>query len=65
VAHKSQLDKVWTRILTTGVKSVSVQEIFPCAHVLEALPTFFSISFWFYVEVLDPLGLEFCAKAVS
>jgi hypothetical protein len=39
----------------------SVQENFPHAHVFEDLPHFNLYMFqciWFYVEVLDPFGLE-------
>ena len=38
---------------------------FLLAHVSEALPHFLLYKFqciWFYVEVLDPLGLELCTR---
>ena len=43
----------------------SIQEFFPCAHIFEAFPHFLLYKFhclWFYVEFLDPLGLELCTR---
>ena len=46
--------------LTAQDIGVLFRIFFPLAHVFQALPHFLLYSFqwiWFYVEVLDPLGL--------
>ena len=43
----------------------SVQKLFPCVHMFEVLLLFLFYKFqwiWFYVEVLDQLGLELCTR---
>jgi hypothetical protein len=44
---------------------MSVQEIFPCNNPFEAISNFLLCEIhciWFYVEILDPLGLEHCSS---
>ena len=43
----------------------SVQKVVSYANVFKAIPYFLFYDVpcvWFYVEVFDPLGLEFCAE---
>jgi hypothetical protein len=41
----------------------SVKEILPCVNEFKALSHFLFYSvYWFYVDVLDPLVPELCAR---
>jgi hypothetical protein len=43
----------------------SVQEVFSYANVFKAIPHFFFYQVqcvWLYVEVVDPVGIEFCER---
>ncbi|KAL6070924.1 hypothetical protein STEG23_005759, partial [Scotinomys teguina] len=46
------------------VTALSVQKVFSCADAFKAIPHFLFYRvqcIWFYDEVFDPFGLEFCA----
>ena len=47
-------------------KKKKKKKIFPCANEFKVPSHFLSYyriqCIWFYVEVLDPLGLEICAR---
>ena len=57
---------LWGSVVNSWSQSLghwcSILEIYPCDNMFEPFPQFIFSLYGFYVEVLDPLVLEFCTS---